>query len=120
MIRYHVDQEVEKALLAVEDDIKANVADLIRDLPRRIMSSIPPPAQISDESEQNFNTLGLLENFDFDFSPEEGFNFGEISSDYEPLAVSDSSLSSSWSDPAMPSSATSLQDEIPTSFCLGV
>lgn len=120
MIRYHVDQEVEKALLAVEDDIKASVADLIRDLPRRIMSSIPPPTQISDEAEQSINPLGLLESFDFDFSPEEGFNFDNISSEYEPLAESDTSLSSSWSGPAVASSATSLQDEIPTGFCLGV
>lgn len=119
MIHYHVDREVQKAVQSVEDEIKANVKDVISALPRRIMASIQPHAQFSEE--QAVVQFELLENLEFDFSPDEGFNFGEIGSECEPpLALSDPTLSSSWSDPAAPSSATSLQDDVPLDFCLGV
>ncbi|KAF7547065.1 hypothetical protein G7Z17_g7974 [Cylindrodendrum hubeiense] len=77
VIRHHVEQEVERAILAVEDDIKSNVMDVIRDLPRRIMESIPLPSHLSED--QGFKHLLTLEGLEFE--PEDGHaQFGNIGS----------------------------------------
>lgn len=114
VIRYHVEQEVDKVILAIEDNIKSNVIDVIRDLPRRIMESIPPPIHLSED--QGYENLLTLDGIAFGL--EDGYYFEDMSGpDF--LAVSESSGSSDWSDPAMPSSATSVQDDV-VAFCLGV
>ncbi|KPM40616.1 hypothetical protein AK830_g5932 [Neonectria ditissima] len=104
VIRHHVEQEVEKVILAVEDDIKSNVMDVIRDLPRRIMESIPPPGPLSeDESYESLLTLDGIE-----FALEDGYDFADQSGP-DPLMSEFSA--SEWSDPAAPSSASSVEDD---------
>ncbi|KAK7413068.1 hypothetical protein QQX98_008076 [Neonectria punicea] len=105
VIRHHVEQEVEKVILAVEDDIKSNVMDVIRDLPRRIMESIPPPGHLSEE--ESYESLLTLDGIEFQL--EDGYDF-EDQSGPDPL-MSEFSESSAWSDPAAPSSASSVEDD---------
>lgn len=115
VIRHHVEQEVEKVILAVEDDIKSNVMDVIRDLPRRIMESIPPPGHLSeDESYESLLTLDGIE-----FELEDGYDF-EDQSGSDPIMSEFSGSSSAWSDPAAPSSASSVEDDTGVAYYPGL
>ncbi|KAH7156173.1 hypothetical protein EDB81DRAFT_786192 [Dactylonectria macrodidyma] len=114
VIRHHVELEVAKVIRAVEDDIKSNVMEVIRDLPGRIMASFPPPS-LSASAQVPDDCLFNLDDIEFDLG--DGYDFEEFSTQ-DPLAVSESSGSQEWSDPVMPSSATSVQDDM-IPFCLG-
>ncbi|KAH7155357.1 hypothetical protein B0J13DRAFT_223947 [Dactylonectria estremocensis] len=114
VIRHHVELEVAKVIRAVEDDIKSNVMEVIRDLPGRIMAFLPPPG-LPPSTQVPDDFLFTLDGLEFDLG--DGYDFEEYST-LDPLAVSESSGSLDWSDPVVPSSATSVQDDL-IPVCLG-
>lgn len=120
LIHRSVVQEVEKAILDVEDRIKYNVRDRIRGLPavlHRLIQSIPPPG---DDAEGDPKELVVPDNFDPDdifaelnFDVADSFNFEEINNPVVYTETTGSSGSSSFSDShgAVASSNTSVDYE---------
>ncbi|KAF7562410.1 hypothetical protein G7046_g1714 [Stylonectria norvegica] len=126
LIHHEVEQEVEKAMFDVEDHIKSNVKDRIRDLPailHRLIQSIPPPggsleADFPDmTAPEGFNPDNIFEDFKFDEA--DAFDFDSlryppyILETAETVESAGSSGSSNLSNSMFPaaSSATSVDDD---------
>lgn len=117
-----VEQEVEKAILDIEDKVKHNVRENLKGIPamiHRLIQNIPPPPPGENpegafpelEIPTMFNPTDIFDNFDF--GDTDGFDFGGFDETTSYLETSDSSGSSNFSDShlSMPSSNTSVDDE---------
>ncbi|CAM1504800.1 Fc.00g023910.m01.CDS01 [Cosmosporella sp. VM-42] len=120
MIQHTVEDEVEKAMLDVEDRVKSNVRDRMKGLPamlHRLLQSIPPPGGdlegdfIDTTAPDNFNPDDLFAELNFEEA--DGFDFGDMSVPQACPDSSDTSGSSSFSDSCRlnPGSDTSVDEE---------
>ncbi|KAF5021373.1 hypothetical protein F66182_6562 [Fusarium sp. NRRL 66182] len=118
VIHRHVTMAVAKALDDFEPQVKSNILDRLQDLPRMIAERIPFSGLSSEETSTAADELGFLSCLD-SFGPDD---YGEDSFDFEGLdnpAIFNSSdtwamaepSDSSDADPAVDSSATSVEDD---------
>ncbi|RSL94459.1 hypothetical protein CDV31_014314 [Fusarium ambrosium] len=117
VIRHRVTKEVEKALMHYEPQVKNDIIESLRDLPRCIADLFPLPGLTSEETSDMAEETGFLDFLDMG----DDYIFGDVDGTgflNDNSATFGSSESSDCSDPyqAGTSSATSVEDDVYPSF----
>ncbi|KAJ4169333.1 hypothetical protein NW754_016367 [Fusarium falciforme] len=117
VIRHRVTKEVEKALMHYEPQVKHDIIESLRDLPRCIADLFPLPGLTSEETSDMAEETGFLDFLDMG----DDYIFGDVDGTgflNDNSATFGSSESSDCSDPyqAGTSSATSVEDDVYQSF----